>query len=116
MKAAEERRQILRDIEVKVMAYQDELETGDKGIKSGWSIAEQVEHYRKKLLRKALDQTAPSTPISNTSNSNNHRNNTSSTTDRDHHNRDSEDSDIRSPLQNVYKKRKRERSSSSGSD
>ena len=56
-----------RDIEVKVMAYQDELETGDKGIKSGWSIAEQVEHYRKKLLRKALDQTVPSTPISNVS-------------------------------------------------
>ena len=60
-----------RDIEVKVMAYQDELETGDKGIKSGWSIAEQVEHYRKKLLRKALDQTAPSTPVSNVSHFNN---------------------------------------------
>jgi len=57
LKAAEERRQILREIEVKVMGYQDDLESGSKGVKSGWTIAEQVEHYRKKLLRKALEET-----------------------------------------------------------
>lgn len=57
LKAAEQRRQILRDIEVKVMGYQDELEGGSKSVKAGWSIADQVEHYRKKLLRKALEET-----------------------------------------------------------
>merc|ERR1712111_114792 len=52
----EERRQLLREIEVKVMQYQDELEGGKKGIKSGWTISEQVEHYRKKLLRRAQEK------------------------------------------------------------
>merc|ERR1712111_330631 len=52
----EERRQLLREIEVKVMQYQDELEGGKKGIKSGWTISEQVEHYRKKLFRRAAER------------------------------------------------------------
>jgi len=51
-----ERRALLRDVEVKVMQYQDELETGNKGIKSGWTISDQVEHYRKKMLRKATEK------------------------------------------------------------
>ena len=55
-RVTEERRQLLRDIEVKVMQYQDELEGGRKGIKSGWTISEQVEHYRKKLLRRAQER------------------------------------------------------------
>ena len=50
-RVTEERRALLRDIEVKVMHYQDELECGKKGIKAGWTISEQVEHYRKKLFR-----------------------------------------------------------------
>lgn len=49
----EEKRKRLREIEVKVLEYQDELETGDRLLKSGWSIKQQVEHFRKKLLRKA---------------------------------------------------------------
>ena len=44
------------------MGYQDELESGSKGIKAGWSISEQVEHYRKKLLRKALEDAPPPPP------------------------------------------------------
>ena len=55
-RVTEERRQLLRDIEVKVMQYQDELEAGKKGIKSGWTISDQVEHYRKKLLRRAQEK------------------------------------------------------------
>ncbi|KAJ1530303.1 hypothetical protein ONE63_005222 [Megalurothrips usitatus] len=49
----EEKRARLRDIEVKAMQYQDELECGQKPLKSGWNISQQVEHYRRKLLRKA---------------------------------------------------------------
>merc|ERR1719219_2886132 len=58
-KMSEERRAKLRDIELKVMCYQDELESGDREIKSGWTISEQVEHYRKKLLRKAKTAESP---------------------------------------------------------
>lgn len=61
-RVTEERRALLRDIEVKVMQYQDELEGGKKGIKSGWTISEQVEHYRKKMLRRASER-PPETPL-----------------------------------------------------
>ncbi|XP_051156379.1 U2 snRNP-associated SURP motif-containing protein isoform X1 [Leptopilina boulardi] len=49
----EERRNRLREIEVKAMQYQDELESGRRSIKGGMSIQAQVEHYRKKLIRKS---------------------------------------------------------------
>lgn len=48
----EGKRARLRDIEVKAMQYQDELESGQRALKSGWNISQQVEHYRRKLLRK----------------------------------------------------------------
>lgn len=48
----EERRTRLREIEVKTMQYQDELEGGRRSLKSGMTIQAQVEHYRKKLIRK----------------------------------------------------------------
>ncbi|XP_064638246.1 U2 snRNP-associated SURP motif-containing protein-like isoform X2 [Lineus longissimus] len=48
----EERRARLREIEVKVMKYQDELEAGKKLRKSGMSMSQQVERYRQKLLNK----------------------------------------------------------------
>ncbi|XP_039287780.1 U2 snRNP-associated SURP motif-containing protein [Nilaparvata lugens] len=47
------RRAKLREIEVKVMQYQDELESGKRNVKSGWSIPQQVQHYRRKLVRKS---------------------------------------------------------------
>ncbi|XP_023680212.1 U2 snRNP-associated SURP motif-containing protein isoform X1 [Paramormyrops kingsleyae] len=49
---SEERRAKLREIELKVMKFQDELESGKRPKKSGQSIQEQVEHYRDKLLQK----------------------------------------------------------------
>nr|CAD7453892.1 unnamed protein product [Timema tahoe] len=49
----EERRAMLREIELKAVQYQDELESGQRGLKSGWTVQQQVEHYRRKLLRKA---------------------------------------------------------------
>uniref|UniRef100_A0A674N532 U2 snRNP-associated SURP motif-containing protein n=1 Tax=Takifugu rubripes TaxID=31033 RepID=A0A674N532_TAKRU len=50
----EEKRTKLREIEVKVMKFQDELESGKRPKKHGQSIQEQVEHYRDKLLQKVL--------------------------------------------------------------
>jgi U2-associated protein SR140 len=34
------------------MQYQDELENGRRSLKLGMSIQTQVEHYRKKLIKK----------------------------------------------------------------
>lgn len=48
----EERRTRLREIEVKAMQYQDELESGRRTVKPGMTIQTQVEHYRKKLIKK----------------------------------------------------------------
>ncbi|XP_035233376.1 U2 snRNP-associated SURP motif-containing protein-like [Stegodyphus dumicola] len=48
----EERRAKLREIEVKVMKYQDELESGKRSRKPNMKFSEQVEHYRQKLLKK----------------------------------------------------------------
>ncbi|XP_072401929.1 U2 snRNP-associated SURP motif-containing protein [Diabrotica undecimpunctata] len=50
---SEEKRQKLREIEVKAVQYQDELESGQRQLKSGWTLPQQVEHYRRKLLRKS---------------------------------------------------------------
>lgn len=50
--SADDRRAKLREIEVKVMQYQDELESGKRALKGGWNIYQQVEHYRRKLLKK----------------------------------------------------------------
>jgi len=44
----------LVSFQVKVMKYQDELEAGRRSRKPEFSIAEQVEQYRRKQLRKVL--------------------------------------------------------------
>jgi U2-associated protein SR140 len=49
----EERRIKLREIEVKAVQYQDELESGQRALKTGWTLPQQVEHYRRKLLKKS---------------------------------------------------------------
>lgn len=59
----EERRSKLRDIEVRTMKYQDELESGEKDLKSGWSINEQVENYRRKLLTARKRSASPQESI-----------------------------------------------------
>lgn len=38
--------------QLKVMKYQDEIESGKRSRKSHMNISQQVEHYRKKLLQK----------------------------------------------------------------
>lgn len=48
----DDRRAKLREVELKVMQYQDELESGKRTLKAGTTIHQQVEHYRRKLLRK----------------------------------------------------------------
>uniref|UniRef100_A0A8C8GHS2 U2 snRNP-associated SURP motif-containing protein n=1 Tax=Oncorhynchus tshawytscha TaxID=74940 RepID=A0A8C8GHS2_ONCTS len=55
----EDRRTKLREIEVKVMKFQDELESGKRPKKSGQSLQEQVENYREKLLQKVLHPDCP---------------------------------------------------------
>ncbi|XP_069559607.1 U2 snRNP-associated SURP motif-containing protein isoform X2 [Brachyistius frenatus] len=52
----EEKRTKLREIEVKVMKFQDELESGKRPKKPGQGIQEQVEHYRDKLLQKEKEK------------------------------------------------------------
>ncbi|XP_055737454.1 U2 snRNP-associated SURP motif-containing protein-like isoform X2 [Salvelinus fontinalis] len=52
----EDRRTKLREIEVKVMKFQDELESGKRPKKSGQSLQEQVENYREKLLQKEKEK------------------------------------------------------------
>jgi len=48
----EERRAKLREIEVKVMKYQDDLESGRRSRKHNMTIQEQTQQYRAKLLHK----------------------------------------------------------------
>ncbi|XP_018332349.1 U2 snRNP-associated SURP motif-containing protein [Agrilus planipennis] len=52
----EKRRTKLREIEVKVVQYQDELESGSRNLRSGWTVQQQVQHYRRKLLKKYEDE------------------------------------------------------------
>nr|CAB3267411.1 U2 snRNP-associated SURP motif-containing protein-like [Phallusia mammillata] len=52
----EAKRARLREIEVKVMKFQDELESGHRERKSGMSVGKQVEHYRQKLLEREMER------------------------------------------------------------
>ncbi|CAB1340873.1 unnamed protein product [Coregonus sp. 'balchen'] len=52
----EDRRTKLREIEVKVMKFQDELESGKRPKKPGQTLQEHVEHYRDKLLQKEKEK------------------------------------------------------------
>ncbi len=45
-RVSEDRRAKLREIEIKVMCYQDELESGKQSLRSGWTISEQVARHR----------------------------------------------------------------------
>lgn len=50
----EDRRGKLRDIELKVVRYQDDLEAGNQSRVSGMTVPEQVQQYREHLLRKVM--------------------------------------------------------------
>lgn len=58
LETGEERRQKLREIELKVMKFQDELESGRRPRKPGLSISAQVEHYRQKLIKKDQEKSS----------------------------------------------------------
>lgn len=45
------RKQIKKEVELKVLEYRDELETGKQPLRSGWTMSEQLEYYRKRLLK-----------------------------------------------------------------
>ncbi|KAM4546080.1 U2 snRNP-associated SURP motif-containing protein isoform 2-T4 [Odontesthes bonariensis] len=53
---SESKRKRLREVEVKVMKFQDELESGKRQKKSGLTIMKEVEHYRNKLLQKEFQK------------------------------------------------------------
>ncbi|XP_053296903.1 U2 snRNP-associated SURP motif-containing protein isoform X1 [Pleuronectes platessa] len=53
---SESKRKRLRELEVKVVKFQDELESGKRQRKSGMNILQQVEHYRNKLLQKEFEK------------------------------------------------------------
>ncbi|KAJ8309756.1 hypothetical protein KUTeg_011621 [Tegillarca granosa] len=57
---SEERRAKLREIEMKVVKYQDELEAGKRSRKMHLSLHEQVQHYRRKLLMKEMNDSPSS--------------------------------------------------------
>ncbi|KAH8372761.1 hypothetical protein KR009_004523 [Drosophila setifemur] len=51
LKYTDEKRQKLREIELKAIQYQDELESGKRRMEPGWTLSEQVEYFRKRLLK-----------------------------------------------------------------
>ncbi|KAM7374254.1 hypothetical protein PAMP_006922 [Pampus punctatissimus] len=53
---SETKRKRLREVEVRVMKIQDELESGKRQRKTEMSIQQQVEHYRNKLLQKEFEK------------------------------------------------------------
>ncbi|XP_033834994.2 U2 snRNP-associated SURP motif-containing protein [Periophthalmus magnuspinnatus] len=53
---SETKRKRLRELEVKVLKMQDELESGKRQRKSGMSMHQQVEYYRNKLLQREFDK------------------------------------------------------------
>ncbi|KRZ69208.1 U2 snRNP-associated SURP motif-containing protein [Trichinella papuae] len=53
---SEHERQQLRELEVKVVTYQDALESGNIALQEGMTIAEQVNNYRDYLLKKVFCQ------------------------------------------------------------
>lgn len=53
---SEGKRKRLRELEVKVLKLQDDLESGKKQRKSGMSIQQQLDYYRNKLLQREFDK------------------------------------------------------------
>lgn len=63
----EEKRMRLREVELKTVQYQDELESGQRNLKSGWTVQQQCEHYRRKLMKRSLRELQQDSPQSRTS-------------------------------------------------
>lgn len=54
----DERRKLLREIEVKVLKYQDEIDSGKESRKKGLSLSNQIEEYRIRLLKKWVERSS----------------------------------------------------------
>nr|XP_016929551.1 U2 snRNP-associated SURP motif-containing protein [Drosophila suzukii] len=64
-KFSDEKRQKLREIELKAIQYQDELESGKRRLEPGWTVPEQVEYFRKRLLKQdSRSETTVDSPLS----------------------------------------------------
>lgn len=50
-------RETLRDIEVRVVKYADELEGGVRARRPALPLAQQLHHYRRKLIKKVIHST-----------------------------------------------------------
>ena len=50
----EEKRSKLREVEVQMLEYQDELESGARSLREGESMSSQLEQQRQRLMRKSL--------------------------------------------------------------
>lgn len=46
------KRETLREIEVRVLKYADELEAGLRARRAGLALQQQIHHYRRKLIKK----------------------------------------------------------------
>ncbi|KAK2828553.1 hypothetical protein Q5P01_019587 [Channa striata] len=56
LQMSESKRKRLRELEVKVMTFQDELESGKRQSKPGMSVQQQMMCYRNKLLKKEFEK------------------------------------------------------------
>lgn len=52
----EDKRAKLREVELQIIKYQDELESGTRSLKEGLSMADQLDQYRQKLMKKTLSE------------------------------------------------------------
>ncbi|XP_039622431.1 U2 snRNP-associated SURP motif-containing protein isoform X2 [Polypterus senegalus] len=53
---SEGKRAKLRELELRVMKFQDEIDSGKRPKKAGMSVQQQIEHYRNKLLHKEYEK------------------------------------------------------------
>lgn len=60
----EEKRKVLREIEVKIVKYIDEIESGKVKREEGLTIQEQAEKYRQELIKKVGKSSLLNTNIS----------------------------------------------------
>uniref|UniRef100_A0A3P8WXF8 Zgc:163098 n=1 Tax=Cynoglossus semilaevis TaxID=244447 RepID=A0A3P8WXF8_CYNSE len=112
---SESKRKRLRELEVKVMKFQDELESGKKSRKSGMTIQQQVELFRNKLLESVdedLNQETPSKSKSRSKEDRREREKGRRSEDGDRKTGRSRESDDKTPKKRSPKWSKRSRSPS----
>ncbi|XP_058461186.1 U2 snRNP-associated SURP motif-containing protein [Malaya genurostris] len=116
----EARRLRLREIEVKIVQYTDEFESGARQVRVGWTLAEEIAHYRRKLIKKAEKELRQQQQQLQQLELQMHQQDSQSTEDTDEDTDDYDDkktyskkSSKRSPSPEVGRKHKKSRRSSS---